>query len=247
VDLINDAGCANDRYLLNNPEYLTDLMAGVEAHVFKYADRSQLYFQCQITILVKEPNNECPKPACPVPGGRGAGAANPQPGPAPSAPKNPFPLAAGSPYLPGEAQVGHNTGAPQPGGGPASRAPGTAAPARPATAAAAHPATAAPARTTRRPGIPGGRKRRSVIELPNVAGTMDVQFDMNALEVDEQNNSRLPGDVSSRIAIPRFQISKEQDGICLSTPALIGSLIGAVIVIVGVIVATGFLIHRKQK
>ncbi len=53
VDLIGPDGCAVDIYLLNNPEYPSDLLAGVEAHVFKYADRPQLYFQCQITIVVK--------------------------------------------------------------------------------------------------------------------------------------------------------------------------------------------------
>lgn len=53
VDLVDADGCALDKFLLGNLEYPTDLMAGVAAHVFKYADRAQLYFQCQITILVK--------------------------------------------------------------------------------------------------------------------------------------------------------------------------------------------------
>ena len=53
VDLIDGSGCANDLYLLNNLEYPADLEAGIDAHVFKYADRADLYFQCQITILVK--------------------------------------------------------------------------------------------------------------------------------------------------------------------------------------------------
>lgn len=51
MELINDQGCASDLYLLNNPEYLGDLMAGVEAHVFKYADRADLYFQCAFQLL----------------------------------------------------------------------------------------------------------------------------------------------------------------------------------------------------
>jgi hypothetical protein len=100
VQLIREDGCAEDLYLLNNPEYPADLMAGVEAHVFKYADRADLYFQCQITILVKEPNDECPRPACGAPAGRGAGSANPQEGPIQQLSSHNWPLEGGSPYLP---------------------------------------------------------------------------------------------------------------------------------------------------
>ncbi|KAF8361262.1 hypothetical protein PRIPAC_88185, partial [Pristionchus pacificus] len=35
------------------------------AHVYKYADRNQLFYQCQISISVKEPNQECARPQCP--------------------------------------------------------------------------------------------------------------------------------------------------------------------------------------
>lgn len=72
VNLINEEGCALDKYLLNNLEYPTDLMAGQEAHVYKYADRSQLFYQCQITITIKEPNSECQRPQCTEPQGFGA-------------------------------------------------------------------------------------------------------------------------------------------------------------------------------
>ncbi|KAK6104992.1 Zona pellucida-like domain family protein [Brugia pahangi] len=72
INLINEEGCALDRYLLNNLEYPTDLMAGQEAHVYKYADRSELFYQCQITITIKEPNGECTRPQCPEPQGFGA-------------------------------------------------------------------------------------------------------------------------------------------------------------------------------
>lgn len=54
------------------PENILDLMAGQEAHVYKYADRSQLFYQCQISITIKEPNGECPRPQCQEPRGFGA-------------------------------------------------------------------------------------------------------------------------------------------------------------------------------
>jgi hypothetical protein len=75
LDLINEAGCALDKYLMGNLEYPTDLMGVKEVHVFKYADRPALQFQCQITILIKEPNAQCIRPQCPEPGGRGDGSA----------------------------------------------------------------------------------------------------------------------------------------------------------------------------
>uniref|UniRef100_A0A1I8EY59 Cuticlin protein n=1 Tax=Wuchereria bancrofti TaxID=6293 RepID=A0A1I8EY59_WUCBA len=72
VEILNADGCALDKYLLNNLEYPTDLMAGQEAHVYKYADRSQLFYQCQISITIKEPNSECARPQCSEPQGFGA-------------------------------------------------------------------------------------------------------------------------------------------------------------------------------
>uniref|UniRef100_A0A0N5A826 ZP domain-containing protein n=1 Tax=Syphacia muris TaxID=451379 RepID=A0A0N5A826_9BILA len=72
IEILNADGCALDKYLLNNLEYPTDLMAGQEAHVYKYADRSQLFYQCQISITIKEPNSECPRPQCTEPVGFGA-------------------------------------------------------------------------------------------------------------------------------------------------------------------------------
>jgi hypothetical protein len=77
VELIDADGCAVDRFLLNNIEYGTALMGGVQAHVFKYADKSQLFFQCQIRISVREPTGaeDCSddpvRATCSTPPGRG--------------------------------------------------------------------------------------------------------------------------------------------------------------------------------
>jgi hypothetical protein len=96
LEILDSNGCALDKFLLNNLEYPTDLMAGQEAHVYKYADRSQLFYQCQIAITVKEPNGQCPRPQCTEPTGfgakkLGAGAAA---APRPAAAARPAPAAA---------------------------------------------------------------------------------------------------------------------------------------------------------
>ncbi|KAI1727671.1 zona pellucida-like domain-containing protein [Ditylenchus destructor] len=103
VQILNQEGCALDKFLLNNLEYPTDLMAGQEAHVYKYADRSQLFYQCQISITIKEPNSECARPQCAEPTGfnavkQGAGgaapaAAAPAPAAAPARAAAPAPAA----------------------------------------------------------------------------------------------------------------------------------------------------------
>lgn len=50
--------CARDKYLLQNLEYVSNLMVGKEAHVYKYAGNDGLFFECQIALTIKEPGQE---------------------------------------------------------------------------------------------------------------------------------------------------------------------------------------------
>jgi hypothetical protein len=70
-------------------------MAGQEAHVYKYADRSQLFFECQIAITIKEPNAQCVRPQCSEPSGKGAGSGSSSGGASSSAARRPASSAAG--------------------------------------------------------------------------------------------------------------------------------------------------------
>ncbi|KAI6200865.1 Cuticlin-1 [Aphelenchoides besseyi] len=68
VELIDNQGCAKDKFLLSNLDYVSDLMVGKEAHVYKYADRQSMFFDCQISLTIKEPGQEfCDVPNCPDP------------------------------------------------------------------------------------------------------------------------------------------------------------------------------------
>lgn len=50
VVTIDSSGCTTDRYVLQTPTYMGPEynMVWTESHVFKYADRPQVVFQCQI-------------------------------------------------------------------------------------------------------------------------------------------------------------------------------------------------------
>ena len=60
IVLLNEDGCSQDKFLLGNVEYAGDLWARKESHVFKYADRANLYFDCQMRVTIKEPGQDCP-------------------------------------------------------------------------------------------------------------------------------------------------------------------------------------------
>uniref|UniRef100_A0A914D127 ZP domain-containing protein n=1 Tax=Acrobeloides nanus TaxID=290746 RepID=A0A914D127_9BILA len=59
VLVLDQDGCQVDRYVLQNLEYSSDLVAGQGAHVFKFADKPTLHFNCQIEISVKQAPNGC--------------------------------------------------------------------------------------------------------------------------------------------------------------------------------------------
>lgn len=51
---IIDFSCGLDRHLLGTPEYSATLrLAFKETHVFKFADKPMLQFQCQISVCIK--------------------------------------------------------------------------------------------------------------------------------------------------------------------------------------------------
>lgn len=62
ISILQPDGCAKDKFLLDNLEYTTDLMAEKEAHAFKFADRVVVNFQCSVRLDIRD--GSCPKPQC---------------------------------------------------------------------------------------------------------------------------------------------------------------------------------------
>ncbi|GMT21126.1 hypothetical protein PFISCL1PPCAC_12423, partial [Pristionchus fissidentatus] len=70
VDILDAKGCGLDPVLLETPEYDDSLrLAAKPYHVFKYADKPVLQFQCQITLCIKYDGGckgitppQCPSP-----------------------------------------------------------------------------------------------------------------------------------------------------------------------------------------
>uniref|UniRef100_A0A0R3RR29 ZP domain-containing protein n=1 Tax=Elaeophora elaphi TaxID=1147741 RepID=A0A0R3RR29_9BILA len=61
--ILNEDGCAIDRYLLDNLEYgPNELEAQKEAHAFKFADKVVVNFQCSVRLDIRD--GDCPKPQC---------------------------------------------------------------------------------------------------------------------------------------------------------------------------------------
>ena len=54
VDVSLYYSCTVDQFVLPNLTYNPNLLAYVEAHVFKFADRTVLDFQCAISICLKD-------------------------------------------------------------------------------------------------------------------------------------------------------------------------------------------------
>uniref|UniRef100_A0A914UV67 ZP domain-containing protein n=1 Tax=Plectus sambesii TaxID=2011161 RepID=A0A914UV67_9BILA len=65
--IVDKSGCHTDRFLLGDPTYVEALnMAYRESHVFKFADRVAVRFQCEIRLCLKEDGgcNGITPPAC---------------------------------------------------------------------------------------------------------------------------------------------------------------------------------------
>jgi len=218
VQILNEQGCALDKFLLNNLEYPTDLSAGQEAHVYKYADRSQLFYQCQISITIKEPNSECARPQCAEP--TGFNAAN-----------------VGTPPVAGTATAGAG----------AAPAPAAAAPAPAARGGAAPVARggAAPAAAARRPAPAQLRllKKRQA----DFDNTMDVRTEISALDISDKNPV-LPAELRQRAQYsPQIILQSARDGICMSTFGLSLFIAMGVAVVAAVVVLSTCIFRDNSR
>ncbi|KIH59045.1 hypothetical protein ANCDUO_10739, partial [Ancylostoma duodenale] len=52
--IIDEKGCTLDNFLMRNLDYGDNLVAGQEAHVFKFADKPTIFFACMIRLELKE-------------------------------------------------------------------------------------------------------------------------------------------------------------------------------------------------
>ncbi|KAH7727357.1 cuticulin-1 [Aphelenchoides avenae] len=217
VQIINPEGCALDRFLLNNLEYPTDLSAGQEAHVYKFADRAQLFYQCQISITIKEPNTECPRPQCAEPTGFGAQ----QLGGGPAAGGNAGAAGAGAPPPSGAAP----TGAGPTGAGPTGTAPA---------------ASTGPARGRSAAQFRLLKKREADFE-----NTMDVRAEFNALDISDKN-AALPAALRHR-SMSQIGMMPSQEGICMSPFGLSLFLIAGVAFMGAVVAAVTCSLRPQRK
>jgi cobalamin biosynthesis Mg chelatase CobN len=232
---------------MNNLEYPSDLMAVKDVHVFKYADRPVLQFQCQITILVKDPGQPCGRPQCAEPSGQGDGSGG-SAGPAPA----PKPAKGGEASKPAasaaSAKAASSASAAASPAAPAS----SAAPAKASSAAPAKAASSAPAKAaSSAPAKAAGRKRRDVpIEQhPNAAGTMDISSRLSILDIEDQP-SQLPASLSARQQPSFFDrpviLSHQQDGICMSTAGFSAFIVMAIALIAAVVTITACMLFRNN-
>ncbi|VDK44039.1 unnamed protein product, partial [Anisakis simplex] len=59
IQVLDAQGCSVDKFVLIDLDYVDDLIAGQEAHVFKFADRPALYFNCQLELTLKDSTEGC--------------------------------------------------------------------------------------------------------------------------------------------------------------------------------------------
>ncbi len=65
-NICSSFSCGIDKYLLQTPTYSENVMSAfVEVHVFKFADKANLYFQCQISLCVDIKPNDTTADPCP--------------------------------------------------------------------------------------------------------------------------------------------------------------------------------------